>query len=116
MTFRPDPKPSARRRKPYAMKAQRLSDPWCLICGSLAQSTHHVIKRGQGGDDTRANLVSLCGTGTTGCHGLIERNDPEAKAALGRAIVERRPDVIEYVKAKRRHWRAWLERHLLISL
>lgn len=97
------------------MKSARLAHPWCLICGELAGSTHHVIKRSQGGDDDRRNFVPLCGSGTTGCHGLIEANDPATKAALGQAILEKRPDVIEYVKEKRKHWRAWLARHLFIN-
>jgi len=42
-------------------------------------SVHHRIPRGMGGSrdpvlDSPANLVLLCGTGTTGCHGLIEQN------------------------------------------
>ena len=93
-----------------------LRNPWCLVCGELAGSAHHVIKRGRGGDDVQENLVPLCGDGTRGCHGLIEANDPGTKKLLGEAIMKRRPDVIDYVKRKRQHWRGWLERHLMITL
>ena len=42
---------------------------------SGAHSLHHRRPRGMGGTktpDTPANLVLLCGTGTTGCHGWVE--------------------------------------------
>jgi hypothetical protein len=35
-----------------------------------------------GGDDVAANLVALCGSGTTGCHGLVEARDVLALAML----------------------------------
>ena len=42
-----------------------------------AYSIHHRQPRGMGGTDdpaanSPANLLLLCGTGTTGCHGLVE--------------------------------------------
>lgn len=60
----------------------------CEICGlSLHDGTywaephsfHHRRPRGMGGtrdqaSNTPANLLLLCGTGTTGCHGRIERD------------------------------------------
>lgn len=61
----------------------------CFRCGVYLQygmgwySIHHRIPRGMGGSkDERlseaSNLLLLCGTGTTGCHGHIERNRDEA--------------------------------------
>ena len=58
----------------------------CEICGRLlhdgtmwtqAYSVHHRRPRGMGGTtdpsaNTPANLMLLCGTGTTGCHGYLE--------------------------------------------
>lgn len=46
-------------------------------------SVHHRRPRGMGGtrrDETNApaNLLALCGTGTTGCHGWIESNRSSA--------------------------------------
>jgi hypothetical protein len=50
----------------------------CVRCGLHLEgqrySLHHRKPRGQGGPDTPANLISLCGTGTTGCHGWVEHN------------------------------------------
>ena len=47
-------------------------------------SVHHRTPRGMGGShDERLNLMSnlmaLCGSGTTGCHGWIEHNREEAR-------------------------------------
>jgi hypothetical protein len=54
----------------------------CARCGitlSGFYSLHHRKPRGMGGtkdprsDDPR-NLIHLCGSGTTGCHGYVESN------------------------------------------
>ena len=60
----------------------------CEICGNKLgdnqfYSIHHRIPRGMGGTDRPElnqpqNLLSLCGSGTTGCHGYIESNRTEA--------------------------------------
>lgn len=44
---------------------------YCVACGRAAGSVHHVVQRGSPhfGDDVLENLVTLCGDGTTGCHG-----------------------------------------------
>ena len=56
----------------------------CERCGTLLgmnmfYSIHHRIPRGMGGSDRQelnlaSNLLALCGSGTTGCHGWIESN------------------------------------------
>lgn len=60
----------------------------CELCGRLLHdgyawvqphSDHHRQPRGQGGTSDPAvnsptNRLLLCGTGTTGCHGVVERN------------------------------------------
>ena len=56
----------------------------CERCGNLLgmnmfYSIHHRIPRGMGGSDRAelnlpSNLMALCGSGTTGCHGWIESN------------------------------------------
>lgn len=44
----------------------------CEMCGKyLANNAHHRKNRSQGGGDNLANLMLLCGSGTTGCHGLV---------------------------------------------
>lgn len=43
---------------------------------------HHRLKRGQGGGWEPENIVAVCGSGTTGCHGWIEAN-PKAAGRQG---------------------------------
>lgn len=42
-------------------------DAWTRV-----HSFHHRLPRGRGGGNTAANLVLVCGSGVTGCHGQIE--------------------------------------------
>lgn len=67
---------------------QRASDS-CEICGRdkdfIGYSIHHRRPRGMGGtkrastNDPR-NLLLLCGSGVTGCHGLVESQRSHALA------------------------------------
>lgn len=57
----------------------------CLRCGREIStpdySIHHRRSRGMGGSrdsDSKSNLVTLCGSGTTGCHGWITEHPAEA--------------------------------------
>lgn len=44
----------------------------CERCGSArATNMHHRKNRSQGGQWLASNLLHLCGSGTTGCHGFI---------------------------------------------
>lgn len=62
----------------------------CEVCGNplagvLGFSRHHRLPRRMGGSsrpelNTPANLILLCGSGTTGCHGRIESNREQAYA------------------------------------
>lgn len=47
----------------------------CQWCGRRDVSQiHHRLPRGRGGDNRLSNLIVLCGSGTTGCHGRVEHN------------------------------------------
>lgn len=47
----------------------------CEVCGTPnATNAHHRINQSQGGRDTLGNLMLVCGSGTTGCHGNITSN------------------------------------------
>lgn len=51
----------------------------CEICGVYgANNAHHRRNRSQGGTDTLSNLMLLCGSGTTGCHGHVTEHPEEA--------------------------------------
>lgn len=50
----------------------------CVKCGQTSardeDSVHHRIPRGRGGTNDVENLILLCGSGTTGHHGWVEKN------------------------------------------
>lgn len=58
----------------------------CARCGRAdgeSWSVHHRRSRGAGGDkhgvgNALSNLVLLCGSGTTGCHGAVESDRAQA--------------------------------------
>lgn len=52
-------------------------DGGCFVCGAPANNLHHRLARGAGGSklafvNAPANLLLLCGSGTSGCHGWVE--------------------------------------------
>lgn len=52
----------------------------CEVCGQHgATNAHHRTNRSQGGTDTLGNLMLVCGSGCTGCHGRITTNPTWAK-------------------------------------
>lgn len=54
----------------------------CELCAAAsADGMHHRVKRSHGGAWTAANLIHLCGSGTTGCHGRVEANPDLARWA-----------------------------------
>lgn len=62
-------------------------------------SVHHRQARGMGGRkdaDTKANLVTLCGSGTTGCHGHVESYRTEA-LEMGWLVLRNSRDLPEEV-------------------
>lgn len=51
----------------------------CARCGvyiydGMMASVHHRKLKSRGGESTVENLVLLCGSGTTGCHGWCHAN------------------------------------------
>lgn len=52
------------------------------VCLGRAQNVHHRRNRSQGGTWSPDNLLHLCGSGTTGCHGWIGR-EPASASLLG---------------------------------
>lgn len=69
-------------------------------CDGKAATGHHVLSKAQGGDDVEANIVPASGSGTTGCHGLIEAENVTARRVLGEYLVLERYDTIAYVREK----------------
>lgn len=51
----------------------------CEICGLYgANNAHHRRNKSQGGQDVLSNLMLLCGSGTTGCHGFVTEHPTDA--------------------------------------
>ena len=84
------------------MRELHLRPGSCPLCpvdphrGVAYVSLHHLYDR----DDVPANLQWLCGSGTTGHHGLITEEDEVARRLLGQHVVRRRPDFLIYLGAK----------------
>ena len=110
---RPDMKPEPRVKDPVRLSI--LHSRWreCALCGEHRKrlSLHHISKHPK--DDVEGNLVMLCGSGTTGCHGEIEGGNRDKKRELGSHILNERDDVLPYL-IFRHHTeeraRAWVER------
>lgn len=70
----------------------------CRRCGRAVGedfSRHHRIPRGAGGSglvDRPSNVVTVCGSGTTGCHGRIE-SERAAHKTLGWILPKLNPDI-----------------------
>lgn len=47
---------------------------WCGRPFGDALNIHHRVLRSQGGKGIASNGISLCGSGTTGCHGEAHHN------------------------------------------
>lgn len=72
---------------------------FCRRCGRPTWdgdfSRHHRIPHGAGGSalvDRASNVVTLCGSGTTGCHGHVEGNREESEI-LGYLLPKLNPDI-----------------------
>lgn len=85
----------------------------CEVCDgdlSAGMSVHHRKPRGMGGTRDEginglANLLAVCGSGTTGCHGWIEVNRSESRA---RGLLVYRNDDPEQVPFQDSRGRWWL--------
>lgn len=80
----PDTKPAKRIKDRRASGWKLAADPWCRPCLHLfgkrvrASNTHHLLGRGQRGDDLPENLIPMCGHGSAGCHGALHGNPYES--------------------------------------
>jgi len=81
-----DPKPAARivNRNAMPLDDSPLRFSLCPLCGSRRRplSRHHVIPKGQGGDDVPENLLWVCGHGTVGCHGVLTHHNRDGASGL----------------------------------
>ena len=125
----PVPKPGAsvggigrpKRKRPTKTSPERVAEirakkcESCRLCGATGNvNAHHLIPRGMGGtiggEWTESNVVGLCGSGTTGCHGLIEARDPAATYLLRASLTD-----AEYAYVVGKAGEGWLERRYPIK-
>lgn len=104
----------ARRTDPTraTVVAVRERDLWrCVMCGAhegaRTLTTHHRANRGMGGSsrpelNLPANLLTLCGSGTTGCHGWVTAH-PRKSYDVGLMVPKHR-DPMELAVFT---WRGW---------
>jgi hypothetical protein len=92
-------KPEGRIKDPELLRQLHIAWRECSLCGATGRlSLHHINRHPR--DDVRGNLVMLCGSGTTGCHGLIEARDTTKRWELAFYIREHRPDTLLYLEAR----------------
>ena len=117
---RPDPRPPKRVDDPELLARLHLVWVECALpsCGKVSGlSLHHIHKHPR--DDVEANLVMLCGSGTTGHHGAIEHHDHEVCRELAAYLMRERLDTMEYLGGKLggvNAVREWLRSQLHVSL
>lgn len=108
---RPDPKPAKRHvatQKEWQRIRESVFPTWCRVCEARrADNLHHVIPRSGRGSDVIENLLPVCGSGTTGCHGLIEGRSEWARGRVREAILAD-PAMTDYV-VERKGW-GWLDK------
>ena len=98
-------------RNPELLTELHLRWRECALCGRTQQlSLHHISNKPR--DDVEADLVMLCGHGTTGCHGDIEAHNATRRAELASYIRECRLDTCAYLDEKFPHEGAdlWITR------
>ena len=85
-------------------------DMACVRCGEFVRfpdySLHHRKAKGMGGDrwaNRLSNLILLCGSGTTGCHGWVTEH-PELAYEAGWSVPRWDGTTEVPVKDARRGW------------
>lgn len=73
-----DPRPAKRMVDPEAIARKVNLDIECRACGQPGHDTHHLIPRGEQGDDEMDNIVVLC----IDCHRDVHAEDPQTWARL----------------------------------
>ena len=119
-SYKPDPKPEKRKKNAKAMRDQHVRGIFCVVCGE-GGNLHHLLAKGDpaaSGDDVPSNFAGLCGSGTSGCHGLYHAGDDWVCRALGLYVLNERPDFVFYLQGKlgEEQARSWLQRRLRLDI
>jgi len=109
-----DPRPEARVVDRHVGLRKLWIEGRCRACGVVGRdrlNRAHLVPKGQRGDDVPQNIVPLCGSGTTGCHGALtdhhrasapsrlEGQEWTVVAAALRAKLL--PEEVDYIKGKK---------------
>jgi hypothetical protein len=117
-----DPRPPRRIKDASAGRDKLRGERLCRVCKQLGRETPatnrmHVVPRSLGGDDVDDNLVPGCGSGTTGCHGVLTSRN--ADGATGLTFEEAAAALVESLRADERAYAAsskypgWIEDYYL---
>lgn len=90
----------AKARRAVYVRSQGLCEARCCDgCTGQYEQAHHRRRRSQGGNDTPANLVAICGP----CHDYIHRHPAEAEelGLLKRSSFDPAPGLVRVEKVKR---------------
>jgi len=99
----PDPKPAARIVDSEVSRAKVEREGVCRGCGTGGQlHAHHLVGRGQSGDDVEGNIVGLCPT----CHSKLHAGEAGVRERIRTSLD---PDEMRYVLSKK-SW-LWLDEH-----
>ncbi|MFI6681904.1 hypothetical protein [Kribbella sp. NPDC050470] len=78
---------------------RRRDDDHCQMCGKPLwdgdKSVHHRLNRGRGGSallERASILITACGDGVRGCHGLVTQN-PAWAESIGWLLPRNNPDI-----------------------
>lgn len=110
MNLAADPKPAPRIVNPDLLRILHLEFEMCEVTGRTGRlHLHHVVLRSQGGDDVRANLLTI----HDGLHEAYHRAEPHARFLIGTHIRDHRSDILDYLRTKLGEGAAteWLTRH-----
>lgn len=98
----PDWKPERRIVDIYAGNDKLRAEGKCRLCGAAAAirglTRHHLVPRGQRGDDISDNIIPLCGDGTRGCHAEVEYRTKGYRPRLRRKLTA---DELAYIIDKK---------------
>lgn len=83
------------------MHRKVMRDPTCRACDQPAHSGHHLVPKSLRGDDVEANVVPLCGDGTTGDHGEYENHGVRWREVAAAIRASLHDDELEYVLEKK---------------
>ena len=116
-----DWKPPARIVNPDAGRAKVRREGRCRACGRVPSghlldslNRAHLVPKGQRGDDVDENIIPLCGSGTSGCHGKVTTHSPGWEPVAARVRRRLQPEEKAYVLAKK--GLEWLNRVYPISV